>query len=60
MNTYFMFCRPGSIVAEISSTIMDHLFAETVFFARLNSLNLNNLFPGESVFGDIPGFFDVL
>ena len=47
-------CRPGSIITDLSATLQDHPYAESIFFARLHSLNLNYLFPGGAKW-DIPG-----
>ena len=41
----------------MSASLQDHPYAESIFFARLHSLNLNSLFPSGAEFNDIPGTF---
>ena len=52
--TISIFTSPGSILADMAVTLVNHPDAESVFFARLDSL-LDSLFPGGALLQGTPG-----
>ena len=46
---------PGRLIADLEATLLDHPVAKSIFFTRLNNLDLNNLFPCDPALGEIPG-----
>ena len=55
-----MFTSPGSILADMAATLVNHPDAESIFFARLNSLVLNSVFPEGAVLLERSGTHTIL
>ena len=55
-----MFTSPGSILADMEVTLVNHPDAESIFFACLNSLVLDSVFPEGAVLLERPGIRTIL
>ena len=55
MQHFFGPHRPGSVIADLTATFLNNAVAEDIFFARLNSLDLDRLFADSPVLGSVPG-----
>ena len=49
IQIFSIFTSPGSILADMAATLLNHRDAESIFFARLNSLVLDSVFPEGAV-----------
>ena len=51
---YKIFYRPGSIIADLEATLLNHPDAEPIFAAVLRNLDLSHLFADDPVLSMLP------